>query len=536
MIWPLQIIIQNHGIFVAMVLITELDACCFPKWVNKILREEGKTRQEKSLIRKLYDLVHAEKYTEDEIVKKLYGPKATPSHGPFRTLKTRLRHVLVEAYVMQELGAPSYKTYDLALQNGLRQLDIVRMLLAGKAYNAAKEIAIQAFKNVKKYEIITLNHGLTDIITALHLGLFYDEKRYLYYSKLCRYYSQANYDLSTVTDYYREIRNSLYSQRESPVEIGKKAGKYVAACDEIRKKYLHISQIQGMLTATEMHGCMLRGEYEEAILASARGSEILKGCKGVSESALENLAISRVECTIMLSDFELGKKQLLLARKEIREKTVNHLALSDLAILLGLRTNNYEFAYRQYANVNQRQISQLLTPPTQEHWVILEACINFLILAQKINIKDHWPKIRTFRAASFVNKVAVSARNKKGDNIQILVFQFLFLVIRKKYDAAIDRKSGLEAYSNRYLNDEENIRNKCFFKLLLITIKSGFNRRLAKKKGELTYKKMTDATERSKLNNTELVPYEKLWAILLSHLNVTKADEIAFSREKDRAY
>lgn len=518
-----------------MVLLTELDACCFPKWVNKILREEDKPGQEKSLIRRLYTLVHARKYSEDEIVKKLYGPDVTPSYGPFRTLKTRLRHVLVEAYAMQELGAPSYKTYDLALQNGLRQLDIVRMLVMGKAFNAAKEIAIQAFKNVRDYEIITLNHGLTDMITALHLGLFYDEKRYLYYSKLCRYYSQASFDLSIVTDYYREVRNALYGRRESPMEIGKKAGRYVSACDEIRQKYLHVSQIQGMLTATEMHGCMLRGEYQEAIMASVKGSKILKGCKGVSESALGNLAISRVECTIMLNDFELGKKQILLAKKEIREKTVNHLALSDLAILLGLRTYNYEFAYRQFASVSQRQITQLLTPPTQEHWVILEACINFLILAKEITPKDDWPKIRNFRVASFVNKVTTSTRNKRGDNIQILVFQALFSIIRNKYDDAIDRTASLEAYCNRYLKDDENIRNNCFFKLLLITIKAGFNRRLAQKKGEATFQRMQAASERSKLNNTELVPYEQLWKILLSHLSVTRADEIAFEKERNQS-
>jgi len=514
-----------------MVLLTELDACCFPKWVNKILREEDKSGQEKSLIRRLYDLVHAGKSTEDEIVKKLYGPKATPSYGPFRTLKTRLRHVLVEAYIMQELGAPSYKTYDLALQNGLRQLDIVRMLVIGKAFNAAKEIAIQAFKNVKDYEIIVLNHGLTDIIASLHLGLFYDEKRYLHYSELCRYYSQASYDLSRVTDYYREIRNRMYAQKESPMSIGKKAGEYVIACHDIQKKYPHISQIQGMLIATEMTGCMLRGEYRAAIDASTNGSNILRKCKGVGQSNLSSLAINRVACTIMLNDFELGKKQIVLAHKEIRNNTINYLALTDQAILLGLRTGNYEFSYRQFANVSQREINHYLTPRSREHWVILEACINFLIEAGEITPDKDWPKIRKFRVASFVNKVTTSSTNKKGHNIQILVFQALFSIIRKKYDDAIDRTSGLQSYCNRYLKDDENLRNNCFFKLLLAVNKSGFNRKIAKKKGEATFQRMQTAKERANLNNTELVPYEKLWNILLNHLNVTKADKLAALKE-----
>lgn len=517
-----------------MVLLTELDACCLPKWVSKILREEQVGQQDKSLIRKLYNLVHSRKYSEDEIVKKLYGPKATPSHGPFRTLKTRLRHVLVEAYIMQGLGTPSYKSYDLAYQHGYRQLDVVRLLMSGKAYTAAREIAFHAFKHVKDYEIIPLNLGLTDLITSMHLGVFYNEELYLKYSKLNQYYNEANYALSIVSNYYRDIRNRMYAQRDSPAIIGQKAGEYVRACQKFSKDYAHVSQIQGMIVGTEMTGCMMRGEYHNAIEASLQGSERLMRCKGVSQSVLSVLALNRVECTIMLSDFELGKQQILSARKQVPENTINDLRLTDFSILLGLRTGNYEFAYRQFVAVDQRKIHRLLTPRHQEHWVILEACINFLVIAGEIRPTEDWPKLRRFRAGSFLNKVTTSARNKKGENIQILVFQALFSIVRKKYDDMMDRTNSLDSYCNRYLKDDENLRNNCFFKLLLITIAAGFNRRKAENKGRKTYARLKQATDWSKLNNTELVPYEKLWEILLNHLEVTRADQIAMEKERQR--
>lgn len=507
-----------------MVLLIELDKCCATKWVNKVLRETSEQQKDESLIRQLYVFLHAGKLDEHQIVKKLYGSKTTPSHGPFRTLKTRLRHVLVEAFVLQEFRAPSYKTYDEAYRNGYRQLDVVRLLMSSKAYNAAREIALHAFKNVRKYEIIPLNQGFSDLIASMYLGVFYSEELYLKYSEICRYYSKASYDLSIVLDYYREIRNSVYAQRESPMVTGQKAGMYTSACIEISQRYPHISQIQGMLIGTEMTGCMLRGEYMKAIEASILGSKKLLKCEGVSKSALSMLALNRVECTIMLSDFELGKTQIKGARKQVQENPINDLSLSGSAILLGLRTGNYEFSYRQFVNVNQRKISRYLTPRTQEQWIILEACINFLLLAGEIQPEKDWPKLRNFRVAGFVNKVFTSTRNKKGDNIQILVLQALFSIIRKNYDAAIDRTASLEAYCNRYLKDDENLRNNCFFKLLLITIKSGFNRRLAERKGEATFKRLQEATDRSKLNNTELVPYEKLWDILINHLPSSRRD------------
>ena len=310
----------------------------------------------------------------------------------------------------------------------------------------------------------------------------------------------------------------MYAKRESPVVTGQKAGKYIKECSDISERYPHVSQIQGMLAVTEMTGCMLRGEYQEAINASSRGSEVLMKCMGVSLSVLSMLALNRVECTIKLNDFELGKKQIKSAKRQILENPINDQALSDYAICLGLRTGNYEFAYREFVSVNQRKISRFLTPISQERWVILEACINLLVAAKKITPEPDWPKLRAFRAASFVNKVFVATKNKKGDNIQVLIFQTLFSIIRKKYDAAIDRTSSLEAYCNRYLKDDENLRNNCFFKLLLITTKAGFDRRIVERKSEATFKRLKEATDRSKLNNTELIPYEELWDILLDHL------------------
>lgn len=509
----------------------ELTGCCSLKWVNKILRDEGK---EKSLIRLLYTSIDSGKYTEEQIVQKLYGKGTPTSYGPYRTLKTRLRHVLVEAFVLQELKTPTYKTYDLAYQNGYRQLSVVRLLVASKAYHAAREVALHAFKHVRDYEIIPLNHGLTDLISSMYLGLFYNEVLYKKYRDLHRHYSQALFDLSIVSDNYREIRNSIYAQRDAPTTIGQKAGVFIEETLEISEKYPHISQVQGMLVATETTGCMLRGEYLNAIEASSRGSMLLLKCKGVSESVISFLALVRVECTIMLNDFELGRKQIIAARMLVEENVINDLRLTDFAIQLGLRTGNYEFAYREFVAVNQRKINRYLTPRHQEHWIILEACINLLILSGDIKPADDWPKLRRFRAGSFLNKVTTSSRNKKGENIQILIIQALLSIVRKKYDDVFDRTASLDAYCNRYLKDDKNLRNNCFFKLLMITTQCGFNKRKAQRKGEATYKRLQAATDASKLNNTELIPYERLWQIALNHLIVTRSDQIAIEKERAR--
>lgn len=503
-----------------MKLLEELDKVCSPKWVEKFINSRQSTSASDSLVWKLYQLLHSDKYEEHEIVKKLYGKDKTPSYGPFRTLRTRLRHILVNAFVLQQLAEPTYRTYDEAYQNGFRQLEVARMLAGKRAYNAAREIASRTFGKVKDYEIVPLNLGLADLLSSMYLGVHYNEELFNHYLNLANYYNKAAYDLGIVTSFYRKLRNSIYAQRESPAEMGEMARRYVQDCEDIRGRYPEISIIQVMIIITEMNGCVLRGDYHKAIDVSLQGMETLSRCKGSSLATLSLLALERVNCTIKLRDFKLGKQQIREARKHIAPNTINDIKLTDYAILLGFRTSNYNFAYQEFANVNRRKLRQLLTSRSLEYWRILEAYVNFLIVAGEIQPQDDWPPLPSFRISRFINNVPTSTRNKKGTNIQILIVQVLYFMVTDKHSRAIDRTEALESYCNRYLREDKNLRNNCFFKLLLVAIQNGFKRIPTERKSEKIYNKMVQADNMtSNLNDTELIKYEDLWAIVLKHLD-----------------
>lgn len=501
-------------IFMTMSIIYDLNQLCSTRSVNKFF----KNTEGDSLIRRLYKLVHSGKYTEDRIVQKLYGKEATPEHAKYKALRTRLRNILLEAFMMQEMRNPAYTTYEEAYQHGYQQLALLRVLVSKRAYKVARDIAIVVFKKVKSYEIIPLNQGLTDILAALHLGVAYNQKSFEYYSKLHRYYSQAAYDLNVVSGYYREIRNSIYAQRESPSMTGQRAGHFADSCSSIAETYPHVSQLQGMFIGMKMTGCILRGDYLEAIKVSESGRKVLVKCKGVSQKVFSFLALERVDCAIKLNDFEMGKRQIAAARLQIVPKTMDELKLVEYAIKLGLRTKNYEFAYREFVALDKRSINRVLTPRHAEYWVILEASINLLLISGKIAPDESWPALRKFRTRRFINNVPSFGREKGGVNIQILVIQAMYFIVMEQYDAMIDRTDALNAYCKRYLKNDENRRNDAFFKLLLIVIKANFNRQQAIEKGKYTFGKLKDTTDWSKLNNTEIIPYEDLWQLLLSHL------------------
>jgi hypothetical protein len=504
-----------------MELLKELDACCSNKWVLRTLGVE----QDDSKLRKFYHLVHAGTLTDAEMAMAIYGDGTPANYPPYRTLKTRLKEAYLNTVSLQEHKVPNYKTYDEAYQNGHRLLGIVKILLSRNETSIARKIAEKAFKQVQPFGILSLNQSLTDLLASLYLGSFFDAKKYRLYEQLNQYYSKAAYDLSIVRRYYRDTRLSMYAERTSPYEVGQKVGKYVEECAVIREQYPLIPLIQSMLISIEMTGCMLRGEYRKAIEVSLRGNQILDKLKGVSKANKSVLALTRVECSIKLKDFELGREQINLARDQYISDPINDLALRKNAILLGLSTGNYGFAYQHFSNTSLNSVKRILPPVDVQSWMLLEAYLNFLIQAKELIIQDDWPKLRRFRVGSFLNSVGEITHNKGGTNVQILIIRFLFSLLQNKHDVLINQAERLKTYAGRYLKGPENIRNRSFFRLMELVVRVNFNRLAALKKSQATLRKLEDSEGKPGLNDTELVSYEALWRIMLEQLEVRKRDE-----------
>ncbi len=496
----------------------ELSKVCHSRVVIRLLEGNSTVAAEDSKIRKLYDMVVDGRKTEEQIVEELYGKGRLPTLGKYKTLKTRLRHILVQSFLIDQPKEPSYLTYDQAYHFGYQQLAAGRILAGKGAHNAARKVLLLTLQHVKDYEITHLNHGLAEMLAGLHLGTSYSEDLFERYLKQAEYYSEAVYDLDRLINRYRQVRNNIYSQRSSPMDIGIMAGAFVAECAHLPEKYPNTSQLQGIFAIMEITSYMQQGLYEKAIEASLKGTAALERCKGASHSTLSMLALSRVECTIKLGDYNLGLEQIELARKTIAKNSINELKLTEYAIQLSLRTGQYDLAYLELAELNRSKLKSLILDRHIEYWHILEAYVNVLLLAGKITPAEDWPTLPRFKINKFVNDVPAYSKNKKGMNTQILITQILFLLVQKDYDEVTDRIEALANYCKRYLREDENLRNNCFFKLLSIASLSSFYRLPAAQKGQKTLERMQNAKEYASNKDAEIVPYEHLWEIILEQL------------------
>lgn len=496
----------------------QINKLCRRASVMTFLQQQPQSAGETSKIKMLYELLNRKEANEEMITEELYGEGVTPYHPPYRQLKSRLRRIMVDAYLLQMRKEPSYKDYDEAYLHGNANLAVLRMLLLDQAYVVVRDIASNVFENVRKYEIVPLNEGLTDVLASCYLSIFPSKDTFRKYQELNRYYSKATYDLNIVKLYYRESRLRVNMQRQSPLELGEKALEMEPELREIAERYPSISQIQAMVTNMLASGCIQRGEYKEAIEHTQSGLHKLNHCKGVSKRTLVLCCIQITQCAIKLADFNLGKKYIDKARGLVRTSSINALKIADLSVVLGMRTGRYDYAYKAYANTSRNLINRLLTPRHIEYWDILEASINLLIRVGEYTPPKDGPKIRKFRFSKFSNTISKYNRIKDGANVQLLILQCIYLVIEKKYDKLIDRENSLKSYSSRYLHRKENLRNLIFFKLLGMAIRCNLNKPQTIAKSARLLKQLQNADDFIDVNGFEHIPYDKLWEIFISYL------------------
>lgn len=500
-----------------MRVLREIAEATSPVIMKRLLSGTTRATARTSLIYQFYKLLRSDKVGEEtEVVQKLYGKDVELRDTRYKSLKSRLKKIMLGSLLNEEVLTGSYDTYDQAFITGYRHLNLARILIVKRAYKAAAELATYTFKNVKDYEVLALNEGLTDILAAVYLGILHNPRLFKKYHKLHEYYAQALFDYSKFASSYRIMKSKIYEHKDSPAQIGAVSLKFVEESKSIMEKYSSVPVLQATVRTTQVMGLKLSGNYQEAIDAANEAERVLNSCKGVSDLIISAIALMQVECILILRDFKAGKIQVDKTRKLIPRGTINSIKLSEYAVLLGLYTENYSYAYEEIIQLDRKTLKELLNDQVAEFWFILEAYIRFLIIAGKIEVPEGDKKLQNFRMGKFMNDVSSYAANKHGMNIQILVLQAMFFIVQGELDKFRDRTSALDRYCNRYLKDNEKLRHSCFFRLLTEVVKENFDLNSGRKKIDAIYSRMTspEAIEISRKTNSEIVSYEALWEIL----------------------
>lgn len=154
---------------------------------------------------------------------------------------------------------------------------------------------------------------------------------------------------------------------------------------------------------------------------------------------------------------------------------------------------------------------------SQSTWLLYEAYVNLLLETDSASYDG---RKKRFSIQKFINNLPEFSKDKRAHNIPILIAQMLFFIVRKQYNKAIDRIESLDKYASRYLRNDETFRSNCFIKMLLEIPKNSFNQLRVERAAEKYFRRLLDSDIDliDQPFEIEIIPYERLWAIIMNHL------------------
>ena len=139
-----------------------------------------------------------------------------------------------------------------------------------------------------------------------------------------------------------------------------------------------------------------------------------------------------------------------------------------------------------------------------------------------------------FKINKFMHEIPLFSKDKRGMNISILIIQILYSLSEKKYEETLTRIDGIEKYCSRYLKENDTFRSNCFIKMLLQLPLASFHREAVARKKEKLLKMLKDVSLEvaNQTHEIEIIPYEQLWEMTISSLELKIQKVKSSSSEK----
>jgi hypothetical protein len=318
--------------------------------------------------------------------------------------------------------------------------------------------------------------------------------------------------------YWGKLSLQFVTDRSLKSELAEEAKGYVTELNKM-KSSISSQPLDYNIAVLEMSVFMLASRYEKAASILKPALEKLSSYKYTDDGYFFGLAINLVACYIPLKKYEEGELVVDRIYENVVEESYNWFKTREMHFILLLHTKRYKEARTLHQNTTSRKKYKKLPPYLQEIWTIYNAYLRVLANSGKIPLTEK-QQGAPFRITRYLNGLPTFSKDKRGQNVPVLVSQIVLLLQQDKLDEVDDRFEAVGKYRSRYAGVEKNFRGNVFLHMLKEVVKSNFNRpKIEKRTAEL--RALLDTVKidiTSQGYDQEILPYEDLWEILLDAL------------------
>lgn len=476
----------------------------------------GNGPHDNSKLNRYYDLIASgEVSSDDEAFKKLYpGEKNKNSFY-------KLKHQLKERLYNTAIFVDAKKTKFSSRREAFTECQFL-MALANKlnALGARKNMLIVCDKVIKiaeRYDFTAehINAAKKRMHNLITLGRLKEAKKDMTLIRsLCELQRKETY----AEICWAETKSSYIHDRSLKTHISEKINTQLQEIAQIECDKSSI-MLEYHLAILETAKYMTVNKYASAAEAAAKGLELMMARDYLYPTVIYSLTVNLIACRVGLRQFHEGEEALASLEQFLTPGHYNWFKTNEIHFILLLHTKQYEKANTLHQETTKRRDYKDQPAYIQEIWIIYGAYLRILANAGKLPL-DKKQRASPFRIRRYLNNLPTFSKDKRGQNVPVLVSHVLLQLQQGKLDAVDDRLEAIGKYRSRYAGVEKNFRGNVFLHMLNELSKANFDRAITERKTKklraLLDTVPVDVTSQG--YDQEVLPYEDTWDLILNAL------------------
>lgn len=486
--------------------------------VKKIeIFDDHSLKHKNSKFNEFYEALLANKFKNDrDAASFLYS--CSPTDAKYRQLKSRFRKRLLNTLFFLDINLPSASNYDRAYFTCNKDWTLVKILLSNDADHTASSLAKQILTTSLKFKFADIIVNCARILRE-YAADNSDSKSYEVYDQYIKEYSNVLEAEIHSEELYQRVMMSYYKPPVKGATLEENIGTY---CDELvslSESYESPLINYNMYLVWAIRYEMVQ-DFESMLSVCSRAEMYIENNPNFyQEDKLATFNLKKMSAYLHLRDYKKGKINAEKCLKTFPEGSAIWFTFMEYYLLLAIHTENYINALAIFNKAVGNNKFKKLDGTVREKWTVYEAYLNYIIEKQgaenPILLKQ---KRKSFRVNRFINQPILYPKEQRIFTVLMIVLQILFLIERKNFSAIAEKIERLKSYANRQLKKEEYNRAIQFIRLLQQLNKADFQLDNLNNTSKY-YRNLQDQPffYRGMIFELEVIPYEKLWEIVLSY-------------------
>lgn len=497
----------------------EISKIVTKKKVKKIeIFDEHSLKHKNSKFNEFYEALMVGKFKNDrDAATFLYA--CSPTDDKYRQLKSRFRKRLLNTLFFLDVNLPSTSSYDRAYFSCNKDWTLVKILLSNDAQHTAASLARQLLTTALKFKFADVIVNCSRILLR-YAALEGDEKQYEIYDQYSKQYQDILDAEIRSEEFYQRVTMNYHKPEDRNQNLEEKIDIYCNALVGLSESYDSPIIFYNMYLVWVYRYEML-DDYNSALQICDNAEQYIEeNPRYYQDDKLATFQLKKMNAYLHLRDYKNGKVNAEKCLQSFPEGSDTWFTFMEYYLLLAMHTDNYINALAIYRKASSNTRFKRITGSDKEKWTVYDMYLNYIIESEGAsNPILRAQRRKNFRLSRFLNDPILYPKEQRMFTVHLLIAQVLFLIEKNSYSAATERIDRLKNYANRQLKKEDYFRAIQFIRLLQQLAKADY-RYDALSNVEKYYNRLIDNPFkfRGLLNEIEIIPYEKLWNMVLERV------------------